>query len=113
MTDSIFDKIVRKEAPAEIVHEDDDVLAFHDISAQAPVHVLVIPKTKRVSFADFSTGDPTAIGRYIQGVARVAQKLAGKDGYRVVFNVGLHGQQSVDYVHAHILGGKQLSWPPG
>ena len=113
MADSIFDKIVRKEAPAEIVHEDDDVLAFHDITAQAPVHVLVIPKAKRVSFADFSEGDPTAIGRYIQGVARVAQKLAGEDGYRIVFNVGKHGQQSVDYIHAHILGGKQLSWPPG
>lgn len=113
MSDTVFDKIIRKELPAEIVHEDNDILAFEDISAQAPVHVLVIPKEKRVSFADFQSGDTTAIGRYIQGVARVAQKLAGDEGYRIVFNIGKHGQQSVDYIHAHILGGKQLRWPPG
>ncbi len=113
MADSVFDQIIRKELPAEIIHEDDDILAFGDSKAQAPVHVLVIPKEKRVSFGDFQQGNPAAIGRYIQGIARVAQKLAGGNGYRVVFNVGKHGQQSVDYVHAHILGGKQLGWPPG
>lgn len=113
VAESVFDQIIRKELPAEIVHEDDDVLAFEDNNAQAPVHVLVIPKEKRRSFADFQQGDPASIGRYIQGVARVAQKLAGGDGYRIVFNVGQHGQQSVDYLHAHILGGKQLGWPPG
>ena len=106
-------KLFRKELPAAIIHEDDDILAFEDNNAQAPVHVLVIPKEKRISFADFQQGDPAVIGRYMQGVARVAQKLTGGDGYRIVFNVGQHGQQSVDYIHAHILGGKQLSWPPG
>lgn len=113
VAESVFDQIIRKELPAEIVHEDGDILAFEDNNAQAPVHVLVIPKAKRISFADFQQGDPASIGRYMQGVARVAQKLTGGDGYRIVFNVGQHGQQSVDYLHAHILGGKQLGWPPG
>ena len=113
MADTVFDQIIRKELPAEIIDEDDDILAFEDNNAQAPVHVLVIPKAKRVSFADFQQGDPAAIGRYIQGIARVAQQLTGGEGYRIVFNVGKHGQQSVDYIHAHILGGKQLGWPPG
>ena len=113
MADTVFDQIIRKELPAEIIDEDDDILAFEDNNAQAPVHVLVIPKAKRVSFADFQQGDPAEIGRYIQGVARVAQQLTGGEGYRIVFNVGKHGQQSVDYIHAHILGGKQLGWPPG
>lgn len=113
LAESVFDQIIRKELPAKIVHEDDDILAFEDNNAQAPVHVLVIPKKKRVSFADFQQDDPASIGRYMQGVARVAQKLTDGDGYRIVFNVGQHGQQSVDYLHAHILGGKQLGWPPG
>ena len=80
MADSVFDQIIRKELPATIIHEDDDMLAFEDNNAQAPVHVLVIPKEKRISFADFQQGDPAAIGRYIQGIARVAQKLTGEDG---------------------------------
>ena len=113
MAETVFEKIIRKELPATIVHEDDELLAFEDNNTQAPVHVLVIPKEKRISFADFQQGDPAAIGRYIQGIARIAQQLTGEDGYRIVFNVGKHGQQSVNYIHAHILGGKQLGWPPG
>ena len=113
MPDTIFDRIIRKEIPADIVYEDDDILAFNDINAQAPVHVLVIPKRKLVSFTELRDADPDAVSRYIQGVAKVARQVAGERGYRIVFNTGEYGQQTVDYIHAHILSGRQLSWPPG
>lgn len=112
--DTLFDKILRREVPSEMVHEDEDVYAFADISPQAPVHVLVVPKIKRESFADFTEAEPAEIGRFMRGVARVAAKLGlEENGYRVVFNTGRDALQSVQYVHAHILGGRRLAWPPG
>lgn len=112
--DTIFDKILRREIPAKIVYEDADVLAFHDVSPQAPIHVLVIPKTKWLRFADLKTAEPLAVGRYMMAVARVAAELLlDENGYRVVFNNGRDGQQTVDYIHAHILGGRGMRWPPG
>ncbi len=114
MEDTIFDKILRKEIPAKIAYEDDDVLAFHDIDPQAPVHVLVIPKKKRTGVKTFPRASAEEIGTYMIAVAKVASHLdLDTDGYRVVFNQGRNGQQSVDYVHAHILGGRTLKWPPG
>lgn len=114
MSDTIFDRILRKEIPANVAFEDDTVLAFHDISPQAPVHVLVIPKKRWARFADFVAGDATAIGQYMAKIAHVAKELGlEQNGYRVVFNNGRDGQQTVDYIHAHILGGRRLSWPPG
>lgn len=111
---TIFDKIIRKEIPATIVYEDEAVLAFNDISPQAPVHVLVIPKKKWVRFADFVTSEPLAVGEYMVSVAKAAKQLGlEKNGYRIVFNNGKDGQQTVDYIHAHILGGRSLTWPPG
>lgn len=112
--DTIFDQILRGDIPSEAVHEDDDVYAFKDINPQAPVHVLVIPKHKMKSFADVKETDPTAVARFMQGISRVAEKLdLEQNGYRVVFNTGPQAQQSVQYLHAHIIGGRQMSWPPG
>lgn len=114
MEDTIFDKILRREIPAKIAYEDDHVLAFHDLHPQAPVHVLVIPKKKQPGIQAFSCATPEDIGAYMVAVAKTATHL-GLDaaGYRVVFNQGKHGQQTVAYVHAHILGGRQMEWPPG
>ena len=112
MEETIFDKIINKQLPAEIVHEDEMVLAFKDIYPQAPIHVLVIPKQKCRSFADLENMNEGAVGRYMQAIAKIAKKLTGDSGYRVVFNIGKDGRQTVNYLHAHILGGKQLAWNP-
>ena len=112
MSETIFDKIINKQLPADIVYEDDVVLAFKDIAPQAPIHVLVIPKQKCQSFADLENMNSGAVGQYMQAIAKIAKQLTGDAGYRVVFNIGKDGQQTVDYLHAHILGGKQMSWHP-
>lgn len=111
---SIFDKIIRKEIPANIVYEDQDIMAFDDLNPQAPVHVLVVPKKKVKGFANLADADTMDVGRFTKGIALVAKKLdLNEDGYRVVFNYGRNGLQSVDYIHAHILGGRTMAWPPG
>ena len=113
-TTTIFDKILQREIPAQTVYEDPCVLAFRDISPQAPVHVLVIPKKKWEHFSDLGNADPLEVGEFFTRVAKVATALnLDKSGYRVVINHGRDGQQSVEYLHAHILGGRGLTWPPG
>jgi histidine triad (HIT) family protein len=112
--ETLFDRILRKEIPAEAVYEDEDVLAFRDINPQAPVHVLVIPKKKMISVADFRKAEALDVGRFLQGVSRTAESLGlDENGYRVVFNTGPDALQTVEYVHAHILAGRKLGWPPG
>lgn len=112
--DTLFDKILRKEIPSESVYEDDVVYAFRDISPQAPIHVLVIPRNKLESFADIADADPGDVGAFMQGVSRVARKLGLEEGgYRVVFNTGKDALQTVQYLHAHVIGGRTLGWPPG
>lgn len=114
MSDTIFDKILKKEIPAKIVFEDEDVMAFHDVNPQAPVHVLVIPKKKCTSFANLGPMDDEYVGRYFKKASEIAESMGlNSTGYRIIINNGKHGQQSVDYIHIHILGGRQLSWPPG
>lgn len=114
MEDTIFDRILRGEIPSNKVYEDDYVLAFKDINPQAPVHIIVIPKCKMESSKDFSQVEPEVLGHFMAGVAKAASEMhLDKDGYRIVFNTGKHGQQTVAYVHAHILGGRSLAWPPG
>ena len=114
MPDTIFERILRKELNAKIVYENDFILAFHDISPQAPIHVLVIPKHKWVGFSALETADPALLGHFIQGISATAASLGlNTGGYRVVFNQGRDGQQTVDYIHAHILGGRPMNWPPG
>ena len=111
---TIFDKILCKELPADIIFEDEYVLAFKDINPQAPIHVLVIPKLKCKGFAQLQDIEVMYCGEYLKRISLVADKLGlSNDGYRIVFNHGPNGQQTVNYIHAHILGGKQLNWPPG
>merc|ERR1712168_1424801 len=112
--DTIFGKIIRKEIPAKIVYEDDEALAFHDVSPVAPTHVLVIPKKPIVSHSKANDNDSKLLGHLMNVTRKVAQQLGlSKDGYRVVINDGPDGGQSVFHLHMHIIGGRPLTWPPG
>ena len=111
---TVFDRILRGQMPADVVYQDEWVLAFRDINPQAPTHVLVIPKRKARDLPELALRAPAEIGEFLGGVARAAAALGlEQSGYRVVINSGRHAQQSVQYLHAHILGGRQMSWPPG
>ncbi|CAJ0557885.1 unnamed protein product, partial [Mesorhabditis spiculigera] len=111
--DTLFGKIIRKEIPAKIIYEDDDVLAFHDVSPQAPVHFLVIPKKHIPSLEDAEDKDEALLGKLLLTARRVAKELKLDNGYRTVINNGKDGCQSVFHIHLHVLGGRQLQWPPG
>jgi histidine triad (HIT) family protein len=112
MESCLFCRIVRREIPAQIVAETDDCLAFRDISPQAPVHVLVIPKTHVDSLAGVS--DPLVAGRVALLASAVAAQLGVvESGYRVVLNTGADGGQTVHHLHAHLLAGRPMTWPPG
>ncbi|CAI2310866.1 unnamed protein product [Caenorhabditis sp. 36 PRJEB53466] len=111
--DTIFGKIIRKEIPAKIIYEDDEALAFHDVSPQAPVHFLVIPKRRINMLENAVDSDAALIGKLMITASKVAKQLNLADGYRVVVNNGKDGAQSVFHLHLHILGGRQLQWPPG
>ena len=111
---TIFSKIISGEIPADIVYEDPDVLAFRDINPQAPVHILVIPKSPLVSVAHAEAEDTLLMGKVLMAAASVArQEGLEDDGYRLVTNVGKDGGQSVHHLHVHVLGGRPLRWPPG
>ncbi|TWT89764.1 HIT-like protein [Pseudobythopirellula maris] len=111
--ETLFTKIIRREIPAEIVFEDDRCLAFHDISPQAPVHVLVIPKKPIASCDELADDDAALVGHLYLVMRDLARKLGLGDGYRIVVNTGADGGQAVDHLHFHLLGGRQLNWPPG
>jgi histidine triad (HIT) family protein len=111
--ETIFSKIIRKEIPARVVYEDDLAIAFQDIHPQAPVHVLVIPKKPIPQLDNAETQDVELLGHLLLTVKQVAQDLKLKDGYRVVINNGENGGQTVNHLHLHILGGRQMQWPPG
>lgn len=113
MPETIFTKIINRTVPARIVHEDDRCLAFHDISPQAPVHVLVIPKDPLESLAHASGDDAELLGHLLATTTQIARDLGLAEGYRVVINTGKDGGQSVDHLHLHLLGGRSLNWPPG
>jgi histidine triad (HIT) family protein len=110
---TIFQKVIDKEIPAEIVYEDDRCLAFHDVAPQAPVHVLVIPKKPISSAAAVEDSDAPLIAHVWVVIRDLAKKLNLDGGYRVVVNCGRDGGQSVDHLHFHLLGGRQMTWPPG
>ncbi|MCB9669970.1 MAG: histidine triad nucleotide-binding protein [Alphaproteobacteria bacterium] len=111
---TIFKKIIDREIPADIVYEDDLALAFRDVSPQAPVHVLVIPKEEIARVGDASREQSALLGHLLWVAAEVARQegIAGS-GYRVVTNNGRDGGQSVDHLHLHVLGGRPMGWPPG
>ncbi len=118
MTDSspsktIFKRIIDREIPARLVYEDDQCLAFHDVSPQAPVHVLVIPKKEIVSVATVADEDESLLGHLWIVIRNLARELKLDEGYRVVVNTGEDGGQSVPHLHFHLLGGRSMKWPPG
>lgn len=114
MTDSIFAKIIRRELPADIVYEDNLALAFRDKNPQAPVHILVIPKQAIAKLSDAESKDHALMGHLLLTAKRVAeQEGLSEDGYRVIINNGPNGGQTVYHLHLHILGGRQMKWPPG
>jgi histidine triad (HIT) family protein len=113
MAETVFAKIIRGEIPARIEHDDDLCLAFHDVAPQAPVHVLVIPKRPLESLAGVADTDAALLGHLVVVATQLAGKLGLDDGYRLVVNCGRNGGQSVDHLHVHLLGGRQLGWPPG
>ena len=110
---TIFQKIIDREIPADIVYEDDTCLAFRDVNPQAPVHVLVIPKRLIPSLADATASDSQTLGHLLNAVRVVAEQLGLTNGYRTVINCGRDGGQSVDHLHLHLLAGRALGWPPG
>lgn len=113
LADNIFLKILDKTIPAKVAYEDDLCLAFHDIKPQAPTHVLIIPK-KEIRTLDDATADDLAVLGHIQLVAaKLAKQLGLARGYRLVVNCNEHGGQTVPHVHYHLLGGRDMTWPPG
>jgi histidine triad (HIT) family protein len=110
---TIFQRIIDKEIPAKIIFEDDQCLAFHDIAGQAPVHVLIIPKRPIESVATIADSDAALLAHMWLVIRDLAKQLDLGQGYRVVVNCGRDGGQSVDHLHFHLLGGRQMTWPPG
>jgi len=111
--ETIFSKIIRKEIPADIVYEDNLAIAFRDVNPQAPVHILVIPKEPIAMLSDAESKDHALMGHLLLTVKRVAEQEGLTNGYRVVINTGDDGGQTVHHLHLHILGGRQMTWPPG
>ena len=114
MSDCLFCKMVSGEIQPDTVYEDDEVLAFNDINPQAPTHILIIPKKHIATLNDAGAEDTTVLGK-LNLVAAGLAKEAGfaEDGYRVVMNCNSAGGQAVYHIHLHLLGGRNLSWPPG
>jgi histidine triad (HIT) family protein len=111
---TLFEKIVAREIPAEIVFEDDDVLAFHDVDPKAPVHVLVIPKRVIPRLSEAKAADESLLGKLILTAMKVADDLGvAESGYRIVINSGPDAGESVPHLHVHLLGKRKLAWPPG
>jgi histidine triad (HIT) family protein len=113
MTETIFSKIIRREIPADIVYEDDLVVAFRDVDPQSPVHILVIPKQPIPSLAEATAADAALLGHLLLTVKIVAAQERLERGYRVVINTGEDGGQTVFHLHLHLLGKRSMTWPPG
>jgi histidine triad (HIT) family protein len=114
MAATIFSKIIAGEIPCRKAYEDNQILAFHDIKPQAPVHVLIIPKVPIPTIDDLEPADEALVGRLVLVAQRLARELGiAESGYRLVFNCRDHGGQEVHHIHLHLLGGRQMGWPPG
>ncbi|MFK3973266.1 histidine triad nucleotide-binding protein [Pseudomonas sp. NPDC087358] len=111
--ETLFTKIINREIPAKIIYEDDQVLAFHDIAPQAPVHFLVIPKKAIRTLNDVTEEDKGLLGHIIFTAQRLAKEQGCEDGFRVVMNTNEKGGQTVYHIHMHVLGKRQMTWPPG
>lgn len=114
MSDTIFSKIIRREIPADIVYEDDDVLGFRDVNPQAPVHVLFIPKQPIATLNELDRSTLGLAGQLLLAAAEYAKREGfAEHGYRTVINCGRDGGQTVFHLHVHLLAGRALRWPPG
>ena len=114
MSDTIFGRIAAGEIPADIVYEDDDLVAFRDLSPQAPTHILIIPRKPIRTLNDVEEADAELVGRLFLAAAKVAKQLGiAEAGYRVVVNCNAVGGQTVFHLHLHLLGGRPMQWPPG
>jgi len=114
MSDCIFCKIINKEIPANVVYEDDIILAFHDLEAVAPQHVLIIPKVHIDNMNGITEESGAIIAHIFTKVKDIAKQLGISDsGYRIVSNCGVEGGQTVGHLHFHLAGGRQMQWPPG
>jgi histidine triad (HIT) family protein len=111
---NIFEKIITREIPAEIVYEDDKVVAFRDVNPKAPIHILIVPRKNIPRLAEAGPEDAAVLGHLLLKAAEVADKAGlKKSGYRLVINTGADGGETVPHLHCHILGGRRLAWPPG
>ncbi len=112
--DCLFCKIADKSIPSDIVYEDDKVVAFRDVNPQAPTHILIIPRQHIATLNDVSVDDNQLVGHIINTAKTIAANEGlANDGYRVAMNCNRHGGQTVFHIHLHLLGGRQLQWPPG
>jgi histidine triad (HIT) family protein len=110
---TIFKRIIDGEIPAHLIYQDDRCLAFHDIAPQAPTHVIVIPRKEIASIDQLADNDGPLMGHLLLVIRDLARQLELGQGYRVIVNCGPYAGQSVDHLHFHLLGGRQMSWPPG
>ena len=110
---TIFEKIIHREIPATILHEDETCIAIRDIEPQAPTHVLIIPKKPIARLARAEEEDAATLGHLLLTARQVAQDLNLAQGFRIVINNGEHGGETVPHLHVHLLGGRSLGWPPG
>lgn len=114
MSETIFERIIKGEIPTKKVHETEDVLAFHDVSPQAPTHILIVPKKHIDNIADAEDADALILGKVLLAARDIAKKLGlENDGYRLVINNGSGAGQTVFHLHVHLLAGRNFSWPPG
>ncbi len=113
MTKTLFQRIADRELPATIVFENEDVVAFRDIHPQAPVHILIVPRRPIPTVDDLEDGDAELAGKLLLAARDLARAEGLPRGYRLVINCRHHGCQTVDHLHVHLLGGRQMKWPPG
>ena len=113
MEDCIFCKIIAGEIPSKKIYEDEQIFAFYDIDAKAPVHFLIIPKEHIASMDEINASNSAVVARVFEVAAKLAKQLGLKNGYRLVCNCGEEGGQTVKHLHFHLLAGRMLAWPPG
>jgi histidine triad (HIT) family protein len=114
VSDCLFCKLIARQIPATIVHEDEHIVAFKDITPQAPTHVLVVPRRHIASLNDLSSADDALVGEMVRIAASIAKANGHADhGYRTVFNCNADAGQTVFHLHLHLLGGRKMTWPPG
>jgi histidine triad (HIT) family protein len=113
MSKTLFERIAAKEIPADLVYEDEHVIAFRDLHPQAPTHILIVPRKPIPRIAEATPADHAVLGHLLLKAAEVAKQAGLTNGYRLVINNGPDGGESVPHLHCHILGGRHMAWPPG